>query len=102
MPLGRQGLLFTSRTKRPLTRGLRSDAFRSASAGLRFPEAARGWHSLRHTYGSTLLANGVDVVTVSAWLGHNGPAETLATYAHVDPVKMVESRNVAALALLPR
>jgi integrase len=97
--LGVDGLLFTTRTHRPMTQGQRSGAWREAANGLGLPPAARGWHALRHTYGSTLLANGVDVVTVSALLGHNGPAETLATYAHVDPTKLWESRNVAAQAL---
>jgi len=95
-PLGVDGLLFTTRTGRPFTRGQRSSAFRVAATGLDLPDAARGWHALRHTYGSTLLDNGVDVVTVSAWLGHDGPAETLATYAHADPARMTETANVAA------
>lgn len=98
-PLGVEGLLFTTRTGRPMTRGQRSGAFRAAADGLGLPDAARGWHALRHTYGSTLLDNGVDVVTVSAWLGHDGPTETLATYAHADPARMVETANVAATAL---
>lgn len=98
-PLGADGLLFTTRTHAPVSRSVRSETFRLAADGLDLPEAARGWHALRHTYGSTLLANGVDVVTVSAWLGHNGPAETLATYAHVNPDNLVASADVAAQAL---
>jgi integrase len=98
-PLGVEGLLFTTRTGRPMTRSVRSEVFRDAAAGLDLPDAARGWHALRHTYGSLLLAQGVDVVTVSAWLGHNGPAETLSTYAHVDPANLTASADVAAIAL---
>lgn len=96
---GVDGLLFTTRTHRPMTRGQRSGAWRAAAEGLGLPDAARGWHALRHTYGSTLLDNGVDVVTVSAWLGHDGPAETLATYAHVDPARLTETADVAASIL---
>jgi integrase len=98
-PLGVDGLLFTTRTGRPMTRGQRSGAFRAAAEWIELPEAARGWHALRHTYGSTLLDNGVDVVTVSAWLGHDGPTETLATYAHVDPARLTETADVAASVL---
>jgi integrase len=40
-------------------------------------------HSLRHTYASLLIANGLDVVFVSRQLGHANPKITLATYAHL-------------------
>jgi len=40
-------------------------------------------HSLRHTHASTLLANGVDVLTVSRRLGHATPTITLSVYAHL-------------------
>lgn len=100
--LGESGLLFTTRTGAPMGRSARGDAWRTASHGLGLPEAARGWHALRHTYGSMLLAAGVDVVTVSAWLGHNGPAETLATYAHVDPANLLATADVAAQLMAAR
>jgi integrase len=93
-PPGPDGLLFRGRQGNPFTSTRRSEAFRAAAAGLGLPEAARGWHALRHTFGSQLLASGVDVVTVSGWLGHNGPAETLATYAHVNQATLDASRNV--------
>jgi integrase len=41
------------------------------------------FHSLRHTHASTLLAEGVDPVTVSRRLGHGSAAITLAVYAHL-------------------
>jgi integrase len=41
------------------------------------------FHSLRHTHASTLLAEGVDVVTVSRRLGHGSAAITLNVYAHL-------------------
>lgn len=98
-PLGVDGLLFTTRHGSPMVRRARGDAWRAAANGLGLPDAARGWHALRHTYGSTLLDAGTDISTVSAWLGHNGPAETLATYAHADPARMVATADVAASAL---
>ncbi len=39
-------------------------------------------HSLRHTYASLLIANGLDVVFVARQLGHANPAVTLSVYAH--------------------
>jgi integrase len=40
-------------------------------------------YTLRHTFGSILLGNGVDVVTVSKLMGHATVQQTLNTYAHV-------------------
>ena len=43
------------------------------------------FHDLRHSYASHLLAAGVPVPTVSELLGHETPAITMTTYAHVVP-----------------
>jgi integrase len=43
------------------------------------------FHSLRHTHASHLIAEGLDVVTISRRLGHGSPAITLAVYAHLFP-----------------
>jgi integrase len=40
-------------------------------------------HHLRHSYASILIAEGLDIVTVSRQLGHATPSITLAIYAHV-------------------
>jgi integrase len=40
-------------------------------------------HSLRHTHASTLIAAGVDVLTVSRRLGHSSPTITLNVYGHL-------------------
>jgi integrase len=40
-------------------------------------------HSLRHTHASTLIASGLDVLTVSRRLGHGSAAITLGVYAHL-------------------
>ena len=39
-------------------------------------------HSLRHTYASFLILNGVDIVTISKLLGHESPDITLKIYTH--------------------
>jgi integrase len=43
------------------------------------------FHDLRHAFASNLLADGVDVVTVSKALGHANVHITLVTYAHAIP-----------------
>jgi integrase len=40
------------------------------------------FHSLRHTHASTLIASGLDVLTISRRLGHGSPAITLGVYGH--------------------
>ena len=52
----------------------------------RWREAVGGkwkFHALRHTHASALIAGGIDVVTVSARLGHSNPTITLKVYAHL-------------------
>jgi len=51
-------------------------------AGL--PESIR-FHDLRHIFASTALSKGMDVVRVSAMLGHSSPATTLGVYSHAMP-----------------
>jgi integrase len=40
-------------------------------------------HSLRHTRASTLIASGLDVLTISRRLGHGSPVITLGVYGHL-------------------
>lgn len=48
-------------------------------------------HAFRHTAASILIANGVDDVTVSKYLGHKDPNTTRGYYAH-----LIEAQKVAA------
>jgi integrase len=59
-------------------------AFRKAvkAAGIEREDGKRlSLHSLRHGYGSLLLANGVGLAEVSAWLGHRKISTTERWYA---------------------
>lgn len=40
-------------------------------------------NSIRHTFATVALQNGVDIKTVSGMLGHYSAGFTLDTYAHV-------------------
>lgn len=43
------------------------------------------FHDLRHTFATMTIAGGVDVRTVSSYLGHSSVSMTLNVYADVDP-----------------
>lgn len=58
------------------------DAWKNTIRGTRFDLPGFGFHVLRHSAASRLLAQGVSPVTVSALLGHSTPATTLKLYAH--------------------
>lgn len=42
-----------------------------------------GFHTLRHTCASLLVARGANAVQAQHWLGHHSAASTLATYVHL-------------------
>lgn len=44
-----------------------------------------GFHALRHTFASVVLAEGETITQLAAWLGHADPAFTLRTYVHFMP-----------------
>ena len=59
------------------------------------------FHWLRHTFATTMISSGVDVRTVSAWLGHSDPSTTLRLYVDLDETAMAESVNILEKALAP-
>lgn len=58
------------------------------------------FHDLRHAVATTLLAEGTDVATVAARLGHASPVTTMRVYAHVLEAhdRMAASKMSALLA----
>lgn len=83
-PTGPTGLVFTTRSGRPIPRTTASDAWRTAVTGMGLP-ARSGWHMLRHYHASMLIAAGLSPTAVAARLGHKDVTETLHTYAHLWP-----------------
>lgn len=57
------------------------------------------FHKLRHTQATQLLANGVDVKTVQARLGHAGASIALGWYAHAIPEKDHEAADLLGAIL---
>lgn len=53
------------------------------------------WHDLRHTFGSLLVAAGLDVVTVKDALGH-ADIQTTERYLHAKPATETAARFTAA------
>lgn len=54
-----------------------------------------GFHVLRHTFASVVLAGGESITKLAQWLGHSDPAFTLRTYVHFMP--NAGARGMAAL-----
>ena len=58
-------------------------AWQPALRGAGVPLAREnGMHALRHYFASALLANGVDIRALAAFLGHHDPGFTLRTYVN--------------------
>jgi integrase len=74
-------LLFASIEGRPLRPSAVSSDWGELAERIGIPEIT--FHGLRHTHASQLIANGVDIVTISKRLGHAKPSVTLAIYAHM-------------------
>jgi integrase len=57
-----------------------------------------GWHTLRHTFGTLLKANGADVATVQALMRHANASVTMDKYVQaVTPAKRAAQRGIVGL-----
>jgi integrase len=74
-------LLFANIDGTPRSPSNLTAAWRWACKALGLPQV--GFHALRHTHASALIAAGVDIVMVSNRLGHANPTITLKVYAHL-------------------
>jgi integrase len=80
-------------------RPVRRRRFAQVWGGLRRRAGLDGvkYHTLRHTYASTLLSGGVSVAAAGDYLGHS-PAVLLRTYAHLMPADHERARSVVQAA----
>lgn len=63
-----------------------------------------GFHVLRHTFASVVLAEGETITKLAHWLGHSDPAFTLRTYVHFMPRagrRGIEALNAMLASLQP-
>jgi integrase len=81
-------MMFTTATGKPITRSAWSGLWNAAvtAAGEILADAPRGrtgftLHTLRHFYGSLLIAGGANVVEVQEAMGHSSPVITLNEYS---------------------
>jgi integrase len=79
--LGPDDLLFTSPDGGPAKPNSVSVGWSRFADRIGMPEVT--FHALRHTHASQLIAQGVDIVTISKRLGHANPNVTLGIYAHL-------------------
>ena len=56
-------------------------------------------HDLRKGFGSVAIINGVDVMTLSHWMGHSNPNITTKIYAKLIPEAEKWHRNTIGTAL---
>jgi integrase len=85
------GLVFRTKTGGPLDPStVRNDHYYPLLKRLELPRIRL--HDLRHLHATLLLAQGTDIATVSARLGHSSRAFTLSTYTHA----MVAGQEQAA------
>src|SRR5262249_39713345 len=77
---GRATFVFDQPDGSPLSPGAITNQWRRAMKALGLKATL---HSLRHTHASTLIASGLDVLTISRRLGHATPAITLNVYGHL-------------------
>ncbi len=99
-PAGEDGLLFTSRERKPLQRTHYNPyVWKPAlmEAGVE-PTRANGMHALRHHYASVLLDGGVSIRALADYLGHADPGFTLRTYTHLMPDSEDRARQVVDAA----
>jgi integrase len=78
---GEDALVFCDLEAQPLSPHYVTRCWRRATKALGLPRV--GFHALRHTHASALIAAKEDVVKVSRRLGHASPSITLNVYAHL-------------------
>ncbi|GAA0835610.1 tyrosine-type recombinase/integrase [Streptosporangium amethystogenes subsp. fukuiense] len=87
-------LIFTSSRGNSLRRNTFNPAWQRATHASGLAEGT-GFHALRHTYASLLIARNVSPKVIQARMGHASITETMDTYGHLYP----ESEEVTRAAI---
>ena len=58
-------------------------------------------HSLRHTFATRCIENGIDMVVVQSWLGHASISLTIDTYTHIENDYKKEELKKISFSFLP-
>jgi integrase len=93
-PYEQNYLVFASEVGTPLSiRNFERDSFKPLLKRAALPDIRL--YDLRHTCATHQILHGTDIKTLSEWLGHSNPSETLKTYAHVlASMKTQASKNI--------
>jgi integrase len=86
---GKDGLVFTTPSGLPIHGSNLLPEFRAHLARLGLPKVSI--HDLRHSAATVLLAQGVELSTISRILGHSTIRVTADIYAHAVPQLQVEA-----------
>ena len=84
----------------PLGSGSVQRCMRLARAAAQLPETTTP-HTLRHSYATHMLEEGVSIRLISAYLGHSS-LETTLIYTHLTAVNEASAREAVARLLEPR
>jgi integrase len=87
-------LVFTSSRSNPLRRSTFNPAWQRAAGASGLVKGV-GFHALRHTYASLLIARNVSPKVIQTRMGHASITETMDTYGHLYP----ESEEVTRAAI---
>ncbi len=97
-PIGDDDLVFTTERGTPINDDNLRRTLNRALKRARLTHVT--FHSLRHSAGSVMLAEGAQLVDVSAVLGHGNPLITARIYAHAFDAGKRSAVNSASNALL--
>ena len=89
--------VFTLNGKK-ISEGWLTHAFKKAVYDLRLPDDRLHFHSLRHTFASWLVQEGVSIYAVKELLGHSD-VKTTQVYSHLQPGELHSTVNKIQIAL---
>ena len=91
---GNKKFIFASQTGKYVSPSNLSRMFRGIQKALNY-EHVLGLHSLRHTFATLMLGNGIDVKIVSELLGHSNVSVTYNIYIHT-----IQSQKIKAINMI--